>query len=839
MITVLKSLGWRDGTQPRRRWRRAIALGVLVACLAPCLDAVFVSPASADLGTFLCQAYNYSCAQGGYNATTASQSGWPWAEYGGKWATYLGSDPHNCTLYVAFRLKQNGVPFPGWSADASGWATMAKNPPPGYPAYPVNHVPAVGAVAVWVGMDHVAYVESVSYSTESMVISEDAAGYNYTAERRISFSDTSAMPDYFIHFRDQGQIPGDVNDDGHVNNTDLGVLESEYGHSPLPPRLDGDLDGDGIVSGHDISILLAHWGATAGNQSASAFKAQAAPGAGVEAAAVLSRLAFGNRSGLTSPPSRGAISKPSVQAYTSSVHRGDTGFVELDHVRSQRCSLRLSGIAKQRRRSVRTGWLTGDRVAFTWRTSPTAAGENWNATATCANRSGRTVRLRRVIRVVGQDRSDSSLTSGSVEFVSGARLPKRTLKDRASACAQKDRDSRSGYCPGSAAEYVWSRRPDLARLGPIANWPSATDRLTGARPTVGSVAYWQPGKTVPLGHVAYVEQVLPDAIRVSEADAYAPGVVDDTWLPRTGAVAPGRYIYATARPTTTPPTMTPQPPTSADTSGTAYIWPTAPIGSVGTTLTVAVRLSVGSAHVDQAQTEVSYDPLALAVVSATTPAPGGEGDETWTPTADTATPGQITLSGTAAAATGDHPLALVTFQVLTAGQTAITVAHSGDTLEAVDGGYVDIVPTSTAVTLLPALPAVAQSTLSLRGPTAPVANGAEIDVPVALDVTGGSVSGASITISYPQDITSFEGFEVNGTDWTTTGENSGSDGTVQVAVGAAQPQSGSELFGTLELQAISAGRGTVDVSAGSSVIDSTQSAETLDSDGATSIIVSP
>jgi surface antigen len=819
-------------------------LGVLIACLTPCLNAVFVSPASADLETFICAPhYDYSCAQGGYNATTASQSGWPWAEYGGKWATYLGSDPHNCTLYVAFRLAQNGVPFPGWSADASGWATRASNPPPGYPAYPVNHVPAVGAVAVWVGMDHVAYVESISYSTESMVISEDAAGYNYTAERRIPFSDTSAMPDWFIHFRDQGQIPGDVNDDGHVNNTDLSVLESEYGHGVIPPRLNGDLDGDGIVTGHDISILLSHWGATAANQSAPASTDQAAPGALLDGAAAFSRLTSGRQAPFW-PASSKATAAPSVQTYTSSVHRGDTGFVELDHVRSQRCSLELSGTARQRRRSFRTGRLLGDRVAFTWRTSRTAAAESWNATVTCANSSGRTVRLRRVIDVVGQGRLGSGLITGPVHVVFGARIPKRNLKDRASTCARTDLDSHSGYCPDSAAEYVWSRRHQLARLGPIANWPTATDRLTGAEPVVGSVAYWQPNRGVPFGHVAYVEQVLPAAIRVSEADAYAPGVVDDTWLPRTGEAAPSRYIYTTARPTTTttttPPTITtPQPPTPADTSGTAYIWPTAPIGSVGTALTLAVRLSVGSAQVDKAQTEVSYDPLSLAVVSATTPAPGGEGDETWTPTADTSTPGQITLSGTAAAATGDHPLALVTFQVLSAGQTNITVGRSGDTLQAVDAGHVDITPTTTAVTLLPALPPLAQSALSLSGPTAPVANGSEIDVPVELDVTGGSVSGASITISYPQNIASFQGFEVNGTDWTTTGENSGSDGTVQVAVGANQPQSGNELFGTLKLQAISAGSGTVDVSAGSSVSDSAQSAETLDSDGATAINVSP
>ena len=76
--------------------------------------------------------HNYTCAGGGYNATTmqSPQDYWAWADYGGpKNVSYYGTDPHNCTLYAAYRLEQNGVLDPHWTANATDWATFAQNPP--------------------------------------------------------------------------------------------------------------------------------------------------------------------------------------------------------------------------------------------------------------------------------------------------------------------------------------------------------------------------------------------------------------------------------------------------------------------------------------------------------------------------------------------------------------------------------------------------------------------------------------------------------------------------------------------------------------------------------------
>jgi len=51
-------------------------------------------------------------------------------------------------------------------------------------------------------------------------------------------------------------IPGDLNDDGQVNGTDLSMLLAAWGTSdPV-----ADLNDDGIVDGTDLSMLLGDWG---------------------------------------------------------------------------------------------------------------------------------------------------------------------------------------------------------------------------------------------------------------------------------------------------------------------------------------------------------------------------------------------------------------------------------------------------------------------------------------------------------------------------------------------------------------------------------------------------
>jgi len=222
--------------------------------------------------------HDYSCAGGGYNATTA-QFAYPsvWDDYGGpKWATYDSSGPHNCTLYAAYRLAENGVQDPGWSANARDWGTVAQKPPPGGTPFVTNHTPAPGTIAVFSygQYGHVAYVESATYNAQTgytILLSEDNAGLNETRRETITqipggpgTSVTPAWPDWFIHAADQGGVVrGDINMDGRVDGLDLSIMAYEWGKRWYPPLLDADLNGDGWVNISDLAILATNWGRSA------------------------------------------------------------------------------------------------------------------------------------------------------------------------------------------------------------------------------------------------------------------------------------------------------------------------------------------------------------------------------------------------------------------------------------------------------------------------------------------------------------------------------------------------------------------------------------------------
>ena len=91
----------------------------------------------------------------GYDGSNAI--GWAAHDYGCPYASGCSTGtPHNCTLYAAFRLMENGYGNPGWSDNADEWAIRASEN-----GVPVNQTPDVGSIAEWNGgVGHVAYVES-------------------------------------------------------------------------------------------------------------------------------------------------------------------------------------------------------------------------------------------------------------------------------------------------------------------------------------------------------------------------------------------------------------------------------------------------------------------------------------------------------------------------------------------------------------------------------------------------------------------------------------------------------------------------------------------------------
>lgn len=180
-------------------------------CGAAVAIAVFPTPVGAsgsmpgrypkDGDRLSCISEGYKCAGAGYRYATARASGWPWARYGGAQASYSSFGPHNCTLYAAYRLRKNGLKFPGWYDNAGSWYRHVSR-------RRVNHRPAVGAIAEW--STHVAYVESVSAS--GITISDDNYGYNRTTRQTIAWG-SAHWPIHFIHLADKGpQWPRNLRD---------------------------------------------------------------------------------------------------------------------------------------------------------------------------------------------------------------------------------------------------------------------------------------------------------------------------------------------------------------------------------------------------------------------------------------------------------------------------------------------------------------------------------------------------------------------------------------------------------------------------------------------------
>src|ERR1700689_558961 len=64
---------------------------------------------------------SYACTVGGYATWLTSPSGWAWNFYGGSEPSHNAYGPHNCTLYVAYRLQERGITLT-WSSNAFDWA---------------------------------------------------------------------------------------------------------------------------------------------------------------------------------------------------------------------------------------------------------------------------------------------------------------------------------------------------------------------------------------------------------------------------------------------------------------------------------------------------------------------------------------------------------------------------------------------------------------------------------------------------------------------------------------------------------------------------------------------
>jgi surface antigen len=242
--------------------------------------------------TQLCgPAADYSCDTGGY---AGKSTGWWGDYYGDGWASSNSYGYHNCTLYAAYRIAQNGVGDPGKSwGNAWQWAASAQA------TTPVDQTPAVGAVAQWTNhsgtnVGHVAYVEVVTASY--IVISDDNYGLNTTDRFEIAVG-SPAWPDNFIHFLDtdvgeivhwnddpsspkaawhvgsdrkrhwipsesvyECMVSGPNGADGPLEMTATWLDTVAPLESGSTAPCGGDVNGDGIVNIKDLSIMASEWG---------------------------------------------------------------------------------------------------------------------------------------------------------------------------------------------------------------------------------------------------------------------------------------------------------------------------------------------------------------------------------------------------------------------------------------------------------------------------------------------------------------------------------------------------------------------------------------------------
>jgi surface antigen len=129
-------------------------------------------------------------------------SGWAANMHFMHWRMYSG---HNCTNYVAYRLKRDGVPQPPYRlGNADTWAPNAKRN-----GVRVDNKPEVGAVGAWPGRRHIVYVEEVG--SNYLITSEDnwPGYYPKGMYRKIKvFKGERAYPTQFIHFKGKSTING-------------------------------------------------------------------------------------------------------------------------------------------------------------------------------------------------------------------------------------------------------------------------------------------------------------------------------------------------------------------------------------------------------------------------------------------------------------------------------------------------------------------------------------------------------------------------------------------------------------------------------------------------------
>ncbi|MDQ3123477.1 MAG: CHAP domain-containing protein [bacterium] len=194
-----------------------------------------------------CVSTGYACVSGtGYKGVAA-------------WG-YPG--PHNCTLYAAYRLAQNGYSNPSGLGNAYEWDERARSR-----GVLVNTTPAVGSIAQYdTNAGHVMYVEAVN--SDHIVITEDNWGGG-TKKARIYKNTVEWNRLEFLHFKDVNQTGfsgvGNATFRGNALNSGETLFQNQYlASSDLRHTLIFQTDGNLVIYNGSGAVWSAQTGGKGG-----------------------------------------------------------------------------------------------------------------------------------------------------------------------------------------------------------------------------------------------------------------------------------------------------------------------------------------------------------------------------------------------------------------------------------------------------------------------------------------------------------------------------------------------------------------------------------------------
>ncbi len=121
----------------------------------------------------------------------------------------------------------------------------------------------VNRVAKWDGASWSPLDSGMSGTVFALTVFDDGSGAGAALHAGGSFDDSPAGDAYLATWQgcpvSSGCVTADLDCDGIVDGTDLGLLLSAWGPCAVPGNCPADLNGDGVVDGADLGILLFAW----------------------------------------------------------------------------------------------------------------------------------------------------------------------------------------------------------------------------------------------------------------------------------------------------------------------------------------------------------------------------------------------------------------------------------------------------------------------------------------------------------------------------------------------------------------------------------------------------